>query len=64
MRVLGIDVDADLMHRWRGWLMPAAQPYLVPTGLAAELGLADEPSRRSCGTRSSSTIRPVRPSPG
>jgi hypothetical protein len=45
MRVLGIDVDADLMHRWRGWLMPAAQPYLVPTGLAAELGLADEPDR-------------------
>jgi hypothetical protein len=45
MRVLGIDVDTDLVDRWRGWLMPAAQPYLVPTGLATERGLPDEPGR-------------------
>ncbi|BCJ32633.1 hypothetical protein Athai_01360 [Actinocatenispora thailandica] len=45
MRVLGIDVDADLRHRWRGWLMPDAQPYLVPPEVAATLGLADEPAR-------------------
>ncbi|GAA4207926.1 hypothetical protein GCM10022220_24020 [Actinocatenispora rupis] len=37
VRVLGIDVDDVLLGRWRGWLMPARQPYRVPPGLAREL---------------------------
>ena len=45
MRVLGIDVAPDLLARWRGWLLPAEQPYVVPPEVAADLGLADEPDR-------------------
>ncbi|WP_415645845.1 hypothetical protein [Stackebrandtia soli] len=41
MLVLGIDVDDELIDRWRGWLMPKRQPYLIGPGLAGELGLTD-----------------------
>lgn len=41
MRVLGIDVPLRLAERWRGWLMPALQPYRVPAQVAEELGLPD-----------------------
>lgn len=45
--VLGIPVDDDLLHRWRGWFCPAEQPFdvsalpadlrrLVPDGPEAE----------------------------
>jgi hypothetical protein len=34
--VLGIDVEPDLLHAWRSWLMPAIQPFVIPRGLAAE----------------------------
>jgi hypothetical protein len=40
-RVLGIEVEAPLLTRWRDWLMPAEQPYLVPRDLALAAGLAD-----------------------
>jgi hypothetical protein len=43
--VLGIDVGEDELARWRAWLMPAEQPYVVPHAVAADLGLADEPGR-------------------
>jgi len=47
--VLGVDVDADLLRRWQGWLAPQVQPFFVeslrswpesaraPVGLTAEL---------------------------
>jgi hypothetical protein len=46
VRVLGIDVPADLHHAWRGWLAPASQPFFVAdpdashdrTALTPELG--------------------------
>ncbi|BCJ26506.1 hypothetical protein [Actinocatenispora sera] len=45
MRVLGIDVDTTRLRQWRDWLMPDAQPYLVPAGSAAGFGRTDEPNR-------------------
>lgn len=41
MHVLGIDVDDDLLERWRDWLMPQRQPYAIDKGLAGELDLID-----------------------
>lgn len=46
MRVLGIDVPAELSEAWRRWLAPEIQPFFVDdpdaagnrTGLTAELG--------------------------
>lgn len=43
VRVLGIDVDDDLLRHWCALLMPERQPYAVPAGLARRLGLSDEP---------------------
>jgi hypothetical protein len=43
VRVLGIDVGDDLLARWRDWLMPEVQPYVVPRQVASDLGLVDEP---------------------
>ena len=45
LRVLGIGVGEDLLARWRGWLLPDEQPYVVPRAVAADLGLSDEPER-------------------
>lgn len=45
MRVLGIDVEADVLDQWRGWLMPAVQPFLVPRELAGASGLAADGGR-------------------
>ncbi|WEG09127.1 hypothetical protein PU630_00770 [Microbacterium horticulturae] len=40
--VLGIDVDDELVTRWRGWLMPERQPFVVPMALARQRGWADD----------------------
>ena len=42
MRVLDIDVDDGLVARWRGWLMPERQPFVVPETLAFERGWTDD----------------------
>jgi hypothetical protein len=47
VQVLGIDVDTDVLYQWRGWLMPAEQPFLVPRHVAAASGLADDSGRLS-----------------
>jgi hypothetical protein len=47
VQVLGIDVDADVLARWRGWLMPAEQPFLIPRDVADAAGLADDGGRLS-----------------
>lgn len=47
MQVLGIEVDGLLLARWRDWLMPAEQPYLVPRDVALGAGLADDHERLS-----------------
>jgi len=47
VRVLGIEVDDDLLERWRAWLMPPVQPFAVPAALAERLGLADDRERLS-----------------
>ena len=36
MIVLGIEVDDNLVGRWRSWLMPQTQPFVVPRDLADE----------------------------
>lgn len=46
-QVLGIDVASDVLDQWRGWLMPAEQPFLVPRDLAVASGLADNGERLS-----------------
>jgi hypothetical protein len=45
--VLGIDVDADVLDQWRGWLMPVQQPFLVPQDVAQAARLADDFERLS-----------------
>lgn len=42
MKVLGIEVDDGLSRRWRGWLMPERQPYVVPRAVADEHGWRDD----------------------
>ncbi|WP_029144982.1 hypothetical protein [Microbacterium luticocti] len=42
--VLGIDVDDELVGRWRGWLMPERQPFVVPAALIAERAWRDDRS--------------------
>jgi hypothetical protein len=46
-QVLGIEVGPSLLARWREWLMPAEQPYLVPREIALDTGLADDSERLS-----------------
>lgn len=41
MKVLGIDVDEELLLRWREWLMPERQPFTVPRQFAEHQGWAD-----------------------
>ncbi len=38
MLVLGIEVRRALIEQWRGWLMPAVQPFVVPERLVDALG--------------------------
>jgi hypothetical protein len=45
VQILGIDVETQLLDRWREWLMPPEQPYLVPRNVAAAAGLADDRAR-------------------
>jgi hypothetical protein len=45
VQILGIDVETQLLDRWREWLMPPVQPYLVPRNVAAAAGLADDRAR-------------------
>lgn len=47
VEVLGIVVSRELVMRWREWLMPAEQPYLVPRPVADALNLIDDPDRLS-----------------
>ncbi|QAY59890.1 hypothetical protein ET475_07720 [Microbacterium protaetiae] len=42
VKVLGIDVDGALVARWRSWLMPEQQPFVVPASVARERGLVDQ----------------------
>lgn len=48
--VLGIDVPGALLSRWRTWLMPERQPYVVPRPLAHSLGLTDDRALLSAET--------------
>jgi hypothetical protein len=36
-----------VLDQWRGWLMPAQQPFLVPRDVAQVAGLADDGERLS-----------------
>lgn len=47
MQILGIDVDARLLDRWREWLLSPEQPFVVPSDVAAGAGLRDERERLS-----------------
>jgi hypothetical protein len=47
MTVLAIDVDSDVLDRWRDWLMPAEQPFLVPRDIQSRDGLAEDRERLS-----------------
>nr|WP_274636786.1 hypothetical protein [Microbacterium bovistercoris] len=42
MDVLGIDVAPVLAARWREWLMPACQPFVIPGDVATVRGWSDE----------------------
>jgi hypothetical protein len=53
VEVLGIHVDADVLDRWRDWLMPDEQPFLVPRDVAAGTGLAGDNERLSFEVRDS-----------
>ncbi|HET7015411.1 MAG TPA: hypothetical protein VFI65_15950 [Streptosporangiaceae bacterium] len=53
IQVLGIAVDAELLDRWRGWLMPEVQPFLVPPDVAGAAGLASDSGRLSPELRDS-----------
>jgi hypothetical protein len=39
MRVLGVDVSADLKERWRAWLAPQRQPFYLTSAQVAGWGL-------------------------
>src|SRR6185503_9466354 len=39
LTLLGIDVPADLVQRWLGWIAPVRQPFLVDVG--SELAKSD-----------------------
>lgn len=43
MRVLGIDVPADLFVRWSEWFAPSVQPFLIGTGAEAGRTQPDRP---------------------
>ena len=43
MRVLGIDVPADLVDQWARWFAPSVQPFLADDELAVAVGGRDEP---------------------
>ena len=64
--MLGIDVGDDLLARWRGWLMPALQPYVVPRDVAATGGFEDDPARLTMEVKDSFLLYAVatRPSSG
>lgn len=42
-----MEVGPDLLDRWRSWLMPAEQPYLVPRAVAVSAGLTPDNDRLS-----------------
>lgn len=46
-------VDESLVDKWRGWLMPAEQPFVVPGSTARELGLESDRRRLSPELRDS-----------
>jgi hypothetical protein len=45
VRVLNIDVQPDLLHRWRSWFAPDPQPFLVDAALAETLAVERAPGR-------------------
>jgi hypothetical protein len=45
VQVLGIEVETALVDRWRSWLMPERQPYIVSRSTADAHGWADERAR-------------------
>jgi hypothetical protein len=45
VQILGIEVDAQLLDRWRDWLMPPEQPFLVPPEVAAAAALPADRAR-------------------
>jgi hypothetical protein len=47
VQILGIDVESQVLDRWREWLMPPEQPFLVPPDVAAENGLPADRERLS-----------------
>ncbi len=53
IQVLGIAVDTELVDRWRDWLMPAVQPFLVPPDVADAAGFAGDSGRLSPELRDS-----------
>ena len=38
LSVLGVDVDSALLERWRGWIAPDRQPFVVEAGSASTAG--------------------------
>lgn len=53
MDVLGIPVANSMVSRWREWLMPDEQPFLVPYGEANRLGFDDDRDRVTAELRDS-----------
>lgn len=47
VEVLGIEVDREQLMRWREWLMPEEQPYLVPRPIADSLNFIADQDRLS-----------------
>lgn len=54
--VLGIEVDGAGLLRWREWLMPAQQPYVVPRAVATRLWLREDRARLSPELRDSFSL--------
>ncbi len=58
--MLGIDVDVQLVERWRAWLMPRQQPFRVPRCLADQRGWTDGRARLTLDVRDAFELYDVR----
>lgn len=56
MDVLGIEVDLVDLVRWRDWLMPETQPFLIDKDAARAHALAEQPNRLTMELRDSFEI--------
>jgi hypothetical protein len=60
VRVLGVDVDADLLSSWRGWLAPERQPFFSEHGEAAAAVTGDLQRGLSAELRDTFTLWKVK----